>query len=332
MLVATHFLPAYIGPGAGFAFLGSFLTLVLSVLAGIASLLIWPLRWLRSLAARRRGSAKKLIFLGYDGLDPGSDRAADGSGQASPLHASEKPGRLPAFAHHVSGALARGMVHLRDRGQSRKAQYLRFSEQGSANVCAGAILREGNPKVRGNAAQERDRSGKSWAAIHVASTILRVPITFPPEVFNGRLLSAMCTPDLRGTQGSFSQFKSPEGLLQGPEGESIPFRVVRSTLHIQGQSIALVVGEYTPWIRLQFPSARGIVRFLLMQAEPDFALYATPVQIDPESPALPISHPALLCDVSGETARFILHAGDGRRHLGAERRRNRSGGVSVAGP
>ena len=32
--------PAYIGPGAGFAFFGSFLTLVLAVLAGLASLLI----------------------------------------------------------------------------------------------------------------------------------------------------------------------------------------------------------------------------------------------------------------------------------------------------
>ena len=42
----------------------------------------------------------------------------------------------------------------------------------------------------------------------VDSTILRVPITFPPEKFNGRLLSAMCTPDLRGTQGSFSFFQT----------------------------------------------------------------------------------------------------------------------------
>ena len=36
------------------------------------------------------------------------------------------------------------------------------------------------------------------------STILRVPITFPPEKFGGKLLSAMCVPDLRGTQGTFT--------------------------------------------------------------------------------------------------------------------------------
>src|ERR1700691_3982133 len=65
---------AYVGPGAGFAFLGSFLTLLLSLLAGLASLLLWPFRMLRGLLRRGRGMraahVKKLIFLGLDGLDP----------------------------------------------------------------------------------------------------------------------------------------------------------------------------------------------------------------------------------------------------------------------
>ena len=54
--------------------------------------------------------------------------------------------------------------------------------------------------------------------------------------------------------------------------------------------MALRQGEYTPWLHLQFPSARGIARFLLVSEAP-FSLYCTPVQIDPESPAMPISHP-----------------------------------------
>ena len=37
----------------------------------------------------------------------------------------------------------------------------------------------------------------------VWSTILRVPITFPPDRFYGAELSAMCVPDLLGTQGTF---------------------------------------------------------------------------------------------------------------------------------
>ncbi len=38
------------------------------------------------------------------------------------------------------------------------------------------------------------------------STVLRVPITFPPERFYGAELSAMCVPDLLGTQGTFLLF------------------------------------------------------------------------------------------------------------------------------
>ena len=68
----THWgLFAYIGPGAGFAFLGSFLSLVLAVLAGIASMVVWPFRIAWSLLARRRRTQfRKAIFLGFDGLDP----------------------------------------------------------------------------------------------------------------------------------------------------------------------------------------------------------------------------------------------------------------------
>ena len=42
--------------------------------------------------------------------------------------------------------------------------------------------------------------------------MLRVPVTFPAEKFNGRMLSAMSTPDLKGTQGSFSLFTLASGV------------------------------------------------------------------------------------------------------------------------
>jgi predicted AlkP superfamily phosphohydrolase/phosphomutase len=100
----------------------------------------------------------------------------------------------------------------------------------------------------------------------------------------------MCTPDLRGSQGTFSRFTVPSGELEGPKGQTLPFAVKDGHLEIQGQRIPLIEGVYTPWIALRFPAARGIVRFLLTTA-PEFSLYCTPVQIDPEHPAMPISHP-----------------------------------------
>src|SRR6266849_7265896 len=65
---------AYIGPGAGFVFVGSFLSILFGFLAAVLSSLIWPFRMLWRFATRRhslrRAHVRKLIFLGMDGLDP----------------------------------------------------------------------------------------------------------------------------------------------------------------------------------------------------------------------------------------------------------------------
>jgi len=56
-------------------------------------------------------------------------------------------------------------------------------------------------------------------------------------------------------------------------------------------------GEYTPWITLTFRAAlaikvTGIARFLLTETEEALSLYSTPININPEDPALSISHPS----------------------------------------
>ena len=184
----------------------------------------------------------------------------------------------------------------------------------------------------------RRKSRTFWSILgehRIGATILRVPITFPPEKFNGRLLSAMCTPDLVGSQGTFSLFTTREG-SKGEPGEAmqsgnrfpltrqgggftgsisgpddymvedagairIPFSLTPgakgAVLEIDGERHDLQVGEYTPWVTLHFKAAlnikvRGVARFLLTEGGPEYSLYMTPVNIDPESPALPISHPS----------------------------------------
>jgi len=82
-----------------------------------------------------------------------------------------------------------------------------------------------------------------------------------------------------------------------------PFDVVihdgnSATLTLCGAKHRLRKGEYTPWIRFHFKAAPGvkvygICQFLLNSTEPEFELYVTPLQIDPEKPAMPISHPAV---------------------------------------
>ena len=58
-----------------------------------------------------------------------------------------------------------------------------------------------------------------------------MPITFPPEKLRGVLLSAMCVPDLRGTQGMFSHYttrRRDEGEKIGGEVHTSSARATRS--------------------------------------------------------------------------------------------------------
>jgi predicted AlkP superfamily phosphohydrolase/phosphomutase len=166
----------------------------------------------------------------------------------------------------------------------------------------------------------------------VFSSVIRVPITFPPEKFNGVLLSGMCTPDLKGSQGTFSYYTTDENdkrgeiggvsyqvklngdtintYLYGPEnslvrdgGElKIPLKIKldkeknRAKIDVSGQSFYLEPETYSPWIGVVFKPGlgikiHGICRFYINRIQPDFELYVTPINIDPENPALPISHP-----------------------------------------
>ncbi|HUG80889.1 MAG TPA: alkaline phosphatase family protein [Bryobacterales bacterium] len=67
---------------------------------------------------------------------------------------------------------------------------------------------------------------------------------------------------------------------------------------LAGESFILKEGEWSGWLRASFPligdlqSASGIFRVYLRQVRPRFELYVTPINIDPTSPALPISTPA----------------------------------------
>jgi predicted AlkP superfamily phosphohydrolase/phosphomutase len=173
----------------------------------------------------------------------------------------------------------------------------------------------------------------------VWSTVLRVPITFPPDRFYGAELSAMCVPDLLGTQGTFLLFTTrPSGerfkeggqrvpvalqgdridtVVQGPENVflagspplEIPLRITidRSTrtarADLGGTTVDLTAGRLSDWVTLTFPAAPGIkvaglTRLLVTEmpggagSDERFSLYMSPINIDPEKPAMPVSHPS----------------------------------------
>jgi predicted AlkP superfamily phosphohydrolase/phosphomutase len=339
---------AYVGPGAGFAFLGSFLTLIAGFFLSLLSLLSWPFRlaWraVRRRKGYRRARVNKIIFLGLDGLDPRLTERLMAEGKLPNLARLAAQGSytrlrttFPALSPVAWSTFATGVSPAKhnifdflDRSLKSYVPQLSSARVGQP----GRVLRLGRLRIplSRTPIELRRKSQPFWKILGrqgIGCTILRVPITFPPEKFDGRLLSAMCTPDLKGTQGSFSQFTTRveratyengsryplrrvadgfAGEIEGPgdtflEGRPtlrIPFRVMRRNgafeLQVQGRRCPLLAGEYTGWQRLRFrtaigAAAIGMARFLATETEPEFSLYMTPLNIDPERPALPISHP-----------------------------------------
>ena len=71
----------------------------------------------------------------------------------------------------------------------------------------------------------------------VFSSVIRVPVTFPPEKFNGVLLSGMCVPDLKGSQGTFSYYTTNGNDQRGKTGG------VRHHVALQGDPINIKTAD-----------------------------------------------------------------------------------------
>jgi predicted AlkP superfamily phosphohydrolase/phosphomutase len=343
---------AYIGPGAGFALAGSFLAVFLAVCSAVVMLLTWPARLLWRVLFRRRAPAnsrfKRVVILGLDGLDYGLTEQMLSEGKLPHLAALRDQGcfkalgsTLPPISPVAWSSFQTGV----NPGKHNIFDFLTPDLRTYQAKLSSVEIRPPRRSIRigkyviplGKADVRLLRKSKPfWSALGdygIFNCIIRVPITFPPEKLHGITLSAMCVPDLRGTQGMFSHFTTRDrqegektggevhivmrkgntirGELIGPQHPfrsdlgplKMPFVVTikdrdRVVLKIDGKKHILRKDQYTDWIQLGFrivPGMKvyGICKFLLLRTEPDFDLYAMPINIDPESPSLPIGYPAV---------------------------------------
>jgi predicted AlkP superfamily phosphohydrolase/phosphomutase len=235
-MASLTIVPAYIGPGAGFALGGSFLFALAGILLAVLAVLAWParvaVRSLRGRGRRRDARARRVVVLGLDGLDPvlvrrwmeegalphlerlrhdGGYRPLGTTWPAmSPVGWSTFATGVDASGHNIFDFLTRdNLTHLPTLSSTR----LRRAPERKW----GPLRLPGG----GHPFESLKRSKPFWttcAEAGVATSILRVPITFPPDRFGGKLLSAMCVPDLRGTQGTFTEFREPATAVAGGDG------------------------------------------------------------------------------------------------------------------
>jgi predicted AlkP superfamily phosphohydrolase/phosphomutase len=345
---------AYIGPGAGFAVGTTLVAFFAAMLSGLAAIFLWPVRWLfRFLRGRRahaRARVKRVVMLGLDGMEPTLAERFMGEGKMPNLSRLAETGcyrRLGTTLPPLSPVAWSTFLTGCNPGKHGIFDFLTRSKQSYLPALSSVSIKStsrvwrigpyrvpvGKPDIR------LLRHGKPFWNIlgehGIFSSVLRVPITFPPERFHGVLLSAMCVPDLRGSQGTFSHYTSKpaaedeyiggDRILVQREGDLIrshligpeidirenggpvhcPFEITitgkdEATLRVNGETHALRSGQFTPWIRVVFKPGlgikiRGICQFLLLRTDPDFAMYVTPIHIDPDKPVLPLSHPAVFC-------------------------------------
>jgi predicted AlkP superfamily phosphohydrolase/phosphomutase len=342
---------AYIGPGAGFAVISSFLVIILTIGVAFLTMLIWPFRALL-ISIRRRKTRKgrkvnRVVVIGLDGLAPtllqkymrqgllpnfkrlkdtGSFRALKTTlPPISPVAWSTfstgvNPGKHRIFDFYTRDPETYLPILSSTMISSFKKSYGWGPVQFSRKIKKPVFLR---------------KSISFWTLMGkygIFSSVLRVPISYPPEKFYGTCLSAMCAPDLRGTQGAFTCFTSEtldkrhdSGLTEGsfvpislnngrflfkipgpPSSDRNPWLSYpvkgeiseekdQICLLLKDQRIRLIIGQYSGWIRLTFQKGfrriSGKVRFYLIQVEPVLRIYMTPINIDPEKPALPVSYP-----------------------------------------
>ncbi|HGY92177.1 MAG TPA: nucleotide pyrophosphatase [Planctomycetes bacterium] len=335
---------AYIGPGAGFAAAGSVFVLLGTFFLAFAIVLLWPLKAvlrLFLLRGKAKPKVKRMIVVGLDGFDPGLAKKFMDEGlmpnfkrlgekgcfrelgtaypSISPVAWSSYATGVDASRHNIYDFLTRDpcsympVLSSTDIRQVPKTLNLGLAKVPFGQKTIYRLLQKSQP------------FWKLLGAQGVWSSIVRVPITFPPQKFkNGTLLAGMCVPDLQGTQGSFSFYSTRqrsgehiggqqyqirykngkvESKLTGPPGAdghpmkcpfSVQFDEKKNTAKIEvgGKSATVGIREYTPWMTIPFKGCTGIARFYVQTFEKgEVGIYVTPINIDPDSPAMPISQP-----------------------------------------
>ncbi len=336
---------AYIGPGVGFAAAGSVMVLIGTFFLAVGIVLLWPLKAVVRLVTHRnpgKPKVKRCIVVGLDGFDPGLAKrfgeegfmpnfaklAAEGCfhelatacPSISPVAWSTYATGVDASRHNIYDFLTRDPCSYLPTLSSADILTLpKTLNLGFAKVPMGT-------KAVYKSNQKSQPFWKLLGLSNVWSSIIRVPITFPPQKFkNGTLLSGMCVPDIQGTQGSFSFYSTKsrpagqhiggqqyqirrkgnvvESKLTGPTGKDklpmkSPFTAEfddaqrKVTFTVGKESCTVGFREYTPWMVVPFDGVQGIARLYVQTWDAqDVEIYCTPINIDPGSPAIPISHP-----------------------------------------
>src|SRR5262249_55460022 len=219
-------------------------------------------------ATRRPPSkfSQKLVILGFDGMDPHllQQWMSEGKlpniaklakqGGFYPLQTTHSPESPTAWASFATGVNA-GKHNIYDFLVRDTATYL--PDLGMVTRTPPTFLFNYFPISKPRV--QTMRGGTSfWVTAGtdgVRSDVLTVPVTFPPEtVDNGRLLSGLPLPDIRGTMGTFSYYATD--LSRYEEGNTEMGGLLKRLVFEADRATSDLEGPPSPIVRQQIEAIR----------------------------------------------------------------------------
>lgn len=186
-------------------------------------------------------SKKKIVIIGIDGLDyqltskylksgflPNLNQLKK-DGFYSKLETTTPPQSPVAWATFITGA------------SPNKHGIFDFIVRDPQNYLLSPVF---SPVAKSSVLQA-DPFWRQAAGRHLPTKILFLPVTYPPEKLNGKMLSGMGTPDILGTEGTFTLWTTEEKLLKSKRGT----RIKLASLELESLTgLGSATGEITSFV------------------------------------------------------------------------------------
>ena len=205
IFAAPRMAHAYAGPGAGFAVLSSFWTLFVAFFYSFYALMTWPIRqlfrWLRRRKAYVKAQVKRVVIVGFDGMDPELASRFMDEGRMPHFAGMRDKGTFrslrttfPAISPVAWSTFQTGV----NPGKHNIYDFLARDTNNYLPFLSSAQIKEpkrrlkigkyslplGKPEIKG-----MRRGTPFWHRLGEAGvfcSVVRVPVTFPPEKFPWR--------------------------------------------------------------------------------------------------------------------------------------------------
>lgn len=273
----------------------------------------------------------KVLVIGIDGMDPQITRQllAEGklpnfkklaeTGTFTELKTSNPPHSPVAWTSIATGT---------NPGKHNIFDFIRRDPQ---TYMPELSLAKSASGIGGTNYESYVKSDPFWritSKLKIPTTIIRWPVSFPPERVEGNLLSGLGVPDIKGFLSGYTLYTSQDiksdkpankiikvtennGLIEtelpGPRtrksGELVEIKIPlqiklladSAEIIIDGESYQIKENSWSDWVRVKFKvglfkNVHGIFKAHLVSLNP-FEMYLTTLQIDPEKPIVDISYP-----------------------------------------